>query len=165
MAEKAKTSMFTLPSDREIAGSRVLDAPPELVYKAYTDPDAISQWWGPSRYTTTVEKLDARPGGAWRFIQRADDGGEHIFSGVFREVVPSKRLVFTFNYEAIPGHEAVETVTLEPVEGGKTRVTDNMLFANREDRDGMLQSGMEEGAAESQERLVVLLEKLKARRR
>lgn len=165
MAEKAKTSMFTLPSDREIAGSRVLDAPPDLVYKAYTDPDAIPQWWGPSRYTTTVEKLDARPGGGWRFIQRADDGGEHIFSGVFREVVPSKRLVFTFNYEAIPGHEAVETVTLEPVEGGKTRVTDNMLFANREDRDGMLQSGMEEGAAESQERLVVLLEKLKARRR
>ena len=165
MAEKAKTSMFTLPSDREIAGSRVLDAPPDLVYNAYTNPDAISQWWGPSRYTTTVEKLDARPGGAWRFIQRADDGGEHIFSGVFREVIPSRRLVFTFNYEAVPGHEAVETVTLEPVEGGKTRVTDIMLFANREDRDGMLQSGMEEGAAESQERLVALLEKLKAPRR
>lgn len=165
MAEKAKTSMFTLPSDREIAGSRVLDAPPDLVYKAYTDPEAIPQWWGPSRYTTTVEKLDVRPGGAWRFIQRADDGGEHIFSGVFREVVPAKRLVYTFNYEAIPGHEAVETVTLEPLEGGRTKVTDNLLFANREDRDGMLQSGMEEGAAESQERLVALLEKLKAPRR
>ncbi len=165
MPEKTKTSMFTLPSDREIASSRVLDAPPDLVYKAYTDPDAIAQWWGPSRYTTTVDKLEVRPGGAWRFIQRADDGGEHIFSGVFREVVPSKRLVFTFNYEAIPGHEAVQTVTLEPVEGGKTKVSDNMLFSNRADRDGMLQSGMEEGAAESQERLVAVLETLKTPRR
>lgn len=166
MAEKAKTSsMFTLPTDREIAGSRILDAPPDLVYRAYTDPEAIPQWWGPSRYRTTVDKLDVRPGGAWRFVQRADDGGEHAFSGVFREVVANKRLVFTFNYEALPGHEAVETVTLEPVEAGKTRVTDNMLFANREDRDGMIQSGMEEGAAESQERLVALLKSLQPARR
>jgi uncharacterized protein YndB with AHSA1/START domain len=165
MAEKTKTSMFTLPSDTEIAGSRVLDAPPDLVFKAYTDPTVIPQWWGPSRYTTTVDKLDLRPGGAWRFVQRAADGGEHSFSGVFREVVPSKRLVFTFNYEAMPGHEAVETVTLEAVEGGKTRVTDNMRFQNRQDRDGMLQSGMEEGASESQERLVAVLETLKPAQR
>lgn len=166
MAEKTEaTSLFTLPSDLEIAGSRVLDAPPDLVFKAYTDPAVIPQWWGPSRYTTTVDKLDVRPGGAWRFVQRAADGGEHAFSGVFREVVPAKRLVFTFNYEALPGHEAVETVTLEAVEGGKTKVTDNMRFHNREDRDGMLQSGMEEGAAEAQERLVTALAKLQTARR
>jgi uncharacterized protein YndB with AHSA1/START domain len=166
MAEKAKTtSMFTLPSDREILGSRLLDAPPDIVYKAYTDPEAIAQWWGPARYTTTVDKLDVRPGGAWRFIQRAADGGEHIFSGVFREVVPSKRLVFTFNYEAMPGHEAVETITLEPAEGGRTTVTDNLRFQNREDRDGMIQTGMEEGAAESIERLAALLKRLQPARR
>jgi uncharacterized protein YndB with AHSA1/START domain len=165
MAEKAKTTMFTLPSDREILGSRVLDAPPDIVYKAYTDPEAIPQWWGPARYKTTVDKLEVRPGGAWRFVQRADDGGEHIFSGVFREVVPSRRLVFTFNYEAMPGHEAVETITLEPAEGGRTTVTDNMRFQNREDRDGMIQSGMEEGAAESIERLTALLRKLQPARR
>jgi uncharacterized protein YndB with AHSA1/START domain len=165
MAEKAKTTMFTLPSDREILGSRLLDAPPDIVYKAYTDPEAIPQWWGPARYKTTVDKLEVRPGGAWRFVQRADDGGEHIFSGVFREVVPSRRLVFTFNYEAMPGHEAVETITLEPAEGGRTTVTDNMRFQNREDRDGMIQSGMEEGAAESIERLTALLRKLQPARR
>jgi uncharacterized protein YndB with AHSA1/START domain len=166
MAEKAKAaSMFTLPSDREILGSRLLDAPPDIVYKAYTDPEAIAQWWGPARYTTTVEKLDVRPGGAWRFIQRATDGGEHIFSGVFREVVPSSRLVFTFNYEAMPGHEAVETITLEPADGGRTTVTDNLRFQNREDRDGMIQSGMEEGAAESIERLAALLKRLQPARR
>jgi uncharacterized protein YndB with AHSA1/START domain len=166
MAEKAKTtSMFTLPSDREVLGSRLLDAPPDIVYQAYTDPEAIAQWWGPARYTTTVDKLDVRPGGAWRFIQRAADGGEHIFSGVFREVVPSKRLVFTFNYEALPGHEAVETILLEPADGGRTTVTDNLLFQNREDRDGMIQSGMEEGAAESIERLAALLKTLQPARR
>jgi uncharacterized protein YndB with AHSA1/START domain len=165
MAEKAKTTMFTLPSDCEILGSRLLDAPPDLVYKAYTDPEAIPQWWGPARYKTTVDKLEVRPGGAWRFIQRADDGGEHIFSGVFREVVPSRRLVFTFNYEAMPGHEAVETITLEPAEGGRTTVTDNVRFRNREDRDGMIQSGMEEGAAESIERLIALLRRLQPARR
>jgi uncharacterized protein YndB with AHSA1/START domain len=80
-------------------------------------------------------------------------------------VVPSKKLVFTFNYEAMPGHEAVETVTFEAVEGGKTRVTDTTRFQNREDRDGMLQSGMEEGAAESIERLQLVLEKLKTGQR
>jgi uncharacterized protein YndB with AHSA1/START domain len=166
MAETTKTtSMFTLPSDVEISGSRVLDATPDLVYRAYTDPTVIPQWWGPSRYTTTVDKLELRPGGPWRFVHRAADGGEHAFSGVFREVVPSKRLVFTFNYEALPGHEAVETVTFEAVAGGKTRVTDNTRFQNREDRDGMLQSGMEEGAAESIERLTKVLQKLQAERR
>lgn len=166
MAEKTKTaSMFTLPSDREIVGSRVLDAPPDLVYQAHTNGEAIAQWWGPSRYTTTVDKLDVRPGGAWRFVQRAADGGQHAFGGVFREVVPSKRLVFTFNYEALPGHEAVETLTFEAAQGGKTKVTDTMLFQNREDRDGMIQSGMEEGAAESIERLVALLKKLQTARR
>lgn len=158
MAQDTKTtSMFTLPSDREITGSRVLDAPVDLVYWAYTDPEAIPQWWGPSRYTTTVEKLDVRPGGNWRFVQRAADGGVHAFSGVFREVVPQKRLVYTFNYEPMPGHESVETVTFEPVEENKTLVTDTMIFANKEDRDGMLRSGMEEGAAESVERLIALL--------
>jgi len=161
MAEKTKTtSMFTLPSDREIAGSRLLDAPPELVFKAYTDPDAIAEWWGPRRYTTTVDELDVRLGGAWRFVQRTPDGGEHAFNGVFREVVPPKRLVFTFNYEPMPGHEVVETVTFEAAAGGKTRVTDTMLFQSREDRDGMLQSGMEEGAVESLERLTELLKRL-----
>ena len=167
MATNAKTtSMFTLPTDQEIRGTRVLDASPELVFKAYTDPEAIPQWWGPARYTTTVDKLDVRPGGAWRFVQRAEDGGVHAFNGVFREVVPAKRLVFTFNYEAIPGHEAVETITLEPTDGGnKTIVTDNLLFPNKEDRDGMLQSGMEEGASESIDRLSKLLEDLKRKQR
>jgi uncharacterized protein YndB with AHSA1/START domain len=161
MAETTKSaSKLSLPSDVEIVGSRIMDAPPELVFKAYTDPTLVPKWWGPRRYTTIVEKMEVRPGGAWRFIHRADDGGEHIFNGVYREVVPPKRLVYTFNYEGAPGHEAVETVTFEPVEGGKTRMTDHLLFANRQDRDGMLSAGMEEGGEESIQRLAELLREL-----
>lgn len=161
MPEKSKAaSTLTLPSDREISGTRVLDGPPELVFKAYTDPKLIPQWWGPRRYTTTVDKLDVRPGGVWRFVQRAADGGVHAFNGVFREIVPARRLVYTFNYEGAPGHEAVETVTFEETERGKTTMTDHLLFASREDRDGMLNSGMEEGGIETLERLDALLKEL-----
>ena len=161
MAEQTKTtSKLSLPSDREIVGSRIMDAPPELVFKAYTDPDLIPRWWGPRRYATTVDKMDVRPGGVWRFVHRAADGGEYAFNGVYREIVPPKRLVYTFNYEGAPGHEAVETVTFEEAEGGKTRMTDHLLFETREERDGMLNSGMEEGAAETIDRLAELLREL-----
>jgi len=163
MAEQTKTtSKLSLPSDREIVGSRIMDAPPELVFKAYTDPDLIPRWWGPRRYATTVDKMDVRPGGVWRFVHRAADGGEYAFNGVYREIVPPKRLVYTFNYEGAPGHEAVETVTFEEAEGGKTRMTDHLLFETREERDGMLNSGMEEGAAETIDRLAELLRELQA---
>ena len=163
MAEQTKTtSKLSLPSDREIVGSRIMDAPPELVFKAYTDPDLIPRWWGPRRYATTVDKMDLRPGGVWRFVHRAADGGEYAFNGVYREIVPPKRLVYTFNYEGAPGHEAVETVTFEEAEGGKTRMTDHLLFETREERDGMLNSGMEEGAAETIDRLAELLKELQA---
>ena len=166
MAEQTKTtSKLSLPSDREIVGSRIMDAPPELVFKAYTDPDLIPRWWGPRRYATTVDKMDLRPGGVWRFVHRAADGGEYAFNGVYREIVPPKRLVYTFNYEGAPGHEAVETVTFEEAEGGKTRMTDHLLFETREERDGMLNSGMEEGAAETIDRLAELLRELQAEER
>src|SRR5437763_16165233 len=96
MAEQTKTtSKLSLPSDREIVGSRIMDAPPELVFKAYTDPELIPRWWGPRRYATTVDKMDVRPGGVWRFVHRAADGGEYAFNGVYREIVPPKRLVYT----------------------------------------------------------------------
>ena len=166
MAEQTKTtSKLSLPSDREIVGSRIMDAPPELVFKAYTDPELIPRWWGPRRYATTVDKMDLRPGGVWRFVHRAADGGEYAFNGVYREIVPPKRLVHTFNYEGAPGHEAIETVTFEEAEGGKTRMTDHMLFESREERDGMLNSGMEEGAAETVDRLAELLRELQAGKR
>ncbi len=147
---------LTTPSDREIVLTRVFDAPREQVFKAFVDPTLVAQWWGPRGFTTIVDKLEAKPGGAWRYIVRGSNGEEDAFRGVFREVTPPERLVFTFEWEGLPGHVLVETVTLEERDG-KTTVTDTSLFHTPEERDGMLQSGMEGGASESWDKLAELL--------
>ena len=150
-------SSLTILSDLEIAMIRVFDAPRDLIFKAYTTPEMVSQWWGQRGSTTIVDKLDLRPGGAWRYIQRDADGNEYAFNGEYREVTPPERLVNTFEFEPMPGHVIVDTATFEDVDG-KTKVTVTSLFASVEDRDGMLSSGMEAGANESWDRLAELLE-------
>jgi len=136
--------------------TRVFDAPRALVFKACTDPNAIPRWWGPSRYETTVDTMDVRPGGVWRFVSRGADGAEFAFNGVYREIVPPERIVQTFEFEGMPGHISVDTMTLEEHDG-KTTLTSTSLFDSVEDRDGMLHSGMEDGAAETYDRLENLL--------
>ena len=158
MSDKSSSAAtLTLPSEQEIVMVRILNAPRELVFKAHTDPNLIPKWWGPRKYTTTVDKLDLRVGGVWRFVQRDADGNEYAFNGVYREIVPPERLSYTFEFEGMPGHMLIETVTFED-QGGKTKLTVTGQFQSVEDRDGMLQSGMEEGANESYERLTELLE-------
>ena len=152
--ESATTSV-TRRGDREIVITREFDAPRELVFKAITDPKLIPNWWGPRRYTTIVDKMDVRPGGAWRFIHRGPDG-EHGFKGVYREVVPPQRIVQTFEWEGLPGHVSVETLILEEIEG-KTRITATSVFDTKEDRDGMWQSGAESGARETWDRFAEVL--------
>jgi uncharacterized protein YndB with AHSA1/START domain len=146
------TLTVTTPSDLEIVMTRVFDAPRELVFEAHTSCEHLKHWWGPRRYELTVCDLDFRPGGAWRFVQRGADGGEHGFRGEFREIIPPERIVWTFEYEGMPGHVSVETLTLEDI-GGKTLLTARAVYDSVEDRDAMLQSGMEEGAAETWDRL------------
>jgi len=141
--------------EREIVITREFDAPRALAFRALTDPELIPQWWGPARYTTTVDALDARPGGAWRFVQKGPDG-EYGFRGVFKEIVPPQRVVMTFEWEGLPGHISVNTLVLEE-RGGRTFMTSTSTFDTREDRDGMVQSGMESGARESYDRLDTLL--------
>jgi uncharacterized protein YndB with AHSA1/START domain len=96
--------------------------------------------------------VDLRPGGAWRFVQRQPDGNEYGFRGEYREILPPERLVYTFEFEGMPGHVALETLTFDE-ENGKTKLTSTLLFDSVEDRDRMLQSGMEEGAGETMDRL------------
>ena len=160
MAQGSTALTLTLPSDREIEVTRVFDAPRKLVWKAYTDPAAIPQWWGPRRHTTRVDRMDVRPGGAWRYVSRDADGNEYAFHGEYREVVSPERLVATFEFEPMPGHVSVETLTLVEHEG-KTTLTNTSVFDSVEDRDGMLQSGMEEGVRETYDRLAEYLETLK----
>jgi uncharacterized protein YndB with AHSA1/START domain len=162
MTDTKQNASLTTPSDREIVMTRVFDAPRALVWEAYTDPKQIPQWWGLRSHTTIVDELDVRPGGKWRYIQRAADGAEYAFHGEYREIVPPSRLVSTFEFEGMPGHVVVDTATFDEVDG-KTRVTVTSLFASTEDRDGMLQSGMAEGANETWDRLAELLERLQDR--
>jgi uncharacterized protein YndB with AHSA1/START domain len=155
--QQKNATALTLPSDLEIVMERVFDAPRELVFKVYTDPEHIPQWWGPRYLTTTVDKMDVRPGGIWRYLQRDPNGNEFAFNGVYREIVTNERLVYTFEFELMAGHILVETVKFENL-NGKTKVTVTSLFHSKEDRDGMLNSGMESGATESWDRLAELLE-------
>jgi uncharacterized protein YndB with AHSA1/START domain len=149
----------TLPSDREILTTYVFDAPRRLVFETHTQCKHLVHWWGRKDSNLSLCEVDLRPGGAWRFVMRKSGGQEYGFRGVYREVVPPERLVFTFEFEGMPGHVAVETLTFTE-EGGKTRLTSTMLFDTVADRDGMLQSGMEEGAAETMDRLAQYLETL-----
>jgi uncharacterized protein YndB with AHSA1/START domain len=151
-ANKTGTLRVTLPSDREIRLTRVFNAPRKLIFEAMSKPEHVARWWGPREYTTTVADMDFRVGGAWRFVQRAADGSEFGFRGEYREIVPPERVVQTFEWEGLPGHISVETMTLDERDG-MTTLTTTSVFTSVEDRDGMLQSGMEKGASETYDRL------------
>jgi uncharacterized protein YndB with AHSA1/START domain len=156
ITNSSPATTLRMPSDREIVIERVFDAPRELVFKMFTDPTAIPRWWGPLALSTTVEKMEPWPGGAWRFVQRGPDGGEFAFRGEYREVVPPERIVSTFEFEGFAGHVMLDTTTFEE-HHGQTRMTNTLLYASVEDRDGHLQSGMESGMRESHERFAELL--------
>lgn len=137
--------------------SRIFDASRELVWKVYTDPLLIPQWWGFRTSQTLVDRMDLREGGAWRYIEIDKDGNEHAFSGIYKEIVPPERLVYTFEYEPLPGHISTDTITLEELPGGLTLVNARTTFDSVEDLDGMIESGMEVGATETWDRLEELL--------
>jgi uncharacterized protein YndB with AHSA1/START domain len=147
------------PGTHEIRMSRDFDAPRELVFKACTDPALIPRWWGLNSTTTIVDKMEVRMGGIWRYVQRDAEGNEYAFKGVYHEVSAPERLVYTFEFEGIPGHVLLETLIFEEHDG-KTRIVDSSIFQTVADRDGMLQSGMEGGAEESWDRLTDLLKTL-----
>ena len=112
-------------AELELVITRILDAPRELVFKAWTEPDRVIRWWGPRGFTTAHYELDFRPDGAYRVCMRSPEGTEHWQRGVCREVVEPERLVFTFAWEdseGKPGHETVVTVTLAEF-GAKTKLT------------------------------------------
>ncbi|MGA7732396.1 MAG: SRPBCC family protein [Chloroflexia bacterium] len=155
-ATMSKSNLIAEPGKQEIVITRVFDAPRELVFKAFTDPNLIPQWWGPGYLTTTIARMEVRPGGIWRFVQRSPDGNEYGFHGVYHDIVSPERLVYTFEFEGAPGHVLLETVTFEE-QDGKTKLTDKSVFQSVEDRDAMLQSGMEGGAHESMDRLAELI--------
>ena len=154
----AKTNILAEPGKQEIVISHVFNAPRELVFKTCMDPNLIPQWWGPRKYETIVDKMEVRPGGEWRFINRGADGDEHAFHGFYHEISSPDTFVQTFEYEGAPGHVSLETYRLEE-QDGKTVMTSTAVFQSVEDRDAMIQSGMEEGTQELLDRLTELVEK------
>jgi uncharacterized protein YndB with AHSA1/START domain len=138
---------------------REFDAAPEQVFQAHVDPVLYAQWVGPHSVTTRVTKWDARTGGEWAFANDRD--GEEIatFYGSFHEVRPDKRIVWTFTYEGQPDGVALETLTFEDLEGGRTRVKVLSVVQDFETRDGILSSGMDVGVKEGYDKLDELLTK------
>jgi uncharacterized protein YndB with AHSA1/START domain len=156
MSNQTQATQVAAQGEREIVAERVFDAPRERVYQTYTDPELIPQWWGPRAITTTVEKMDVRVGGDWRFICEGPDGTT-AFRGTYREISPPGLVEQTFEWEGMPGHVLVERAEFEDLGDGRTKVTTRSLFHTTEERDGMLASGMESGLSESHERLDELL--------
>jgi uncharacterized protein YndB with AHSA1/START domain len=141
-------------AEREIVISRVFDAPRELVWKAWTEPAQVVQWWGPRGFTNTMLEMDVRPGGAWRHVMHGPDGTDYPNKSVFAEVVEPERLVYDHGWDeegAAPDFRT--TVTFE-AEGGKTRLTMRMLFPTAEERDRTVREvGAIEGGNQTLDRL------------
>ena len=164
MSEKKNKTIFTIePGKQEIFITREFDAPRELVFKAFTDPNLYVQWLGPRELTMRLETFEPKSGGRWRYIHKDQDGNEFCFHGVNHEVLAPERIIGTFEYEGLPeaGHVSLETVRFEALPNGRTRVTTHDVFQTVADRDGMIQSGMERGVLDSNERLDEVLEKMK----
>ena len=146
-AKSANTHKLTKPSDREIRVERIFDASRERVWKAYTDPEQLAQWWGRGNKLDIV-RYEFERGGHWRFVEHSDHG-EHGFEGRFREVKPMDRLSMTFEWDGMPGYPVVSTAVFEDLGDGRTKVVSTLLFYTPEERDGMVKSGMEGGMAQS----------------
>ncbi|RPI84924.1 MAG: ATPase [Chloroflexi bacterium] len=158
----SRTKIIAEPAKQEIVITRDFDAPRELVFRAYTDPELIVQWLGPRGYKMVLASFEPRSGGNWRYYQQDDEGNEYGFHGVFHEVTSPERIIQTFEYEGLPepGHVVLEAAIFEELPGNRTRVTSQSVFRSVEDRDGMIQSGMDEGVYDSNLRLEELLEKM-----
>ncbi|HEX6076724.1 MAG TPA: SRPBCC family protein [Micromonosporaceae bacterium] len=149
----------------ELVVERVFDAPRDLVWQAFTEPEHVPRWWGPHGSSTTVAEMDPRPGGRWRYIHHAAPGHDVSFKGEYLEVVPPEKVVRTLvydvaEYEAQP---AVETVALEDL-GGSTKVTNRSRFPSPDVLEQALATGMTQGAIETYDRLAELLADLAAHR-
>jgi uncharacterized protein YndB with AHSA1/START domain len=136
-------------SDREIVTTRVVDAPRERVWKAWTDPKQVAQWWGPNGFTNTIHEMDVRAGGVWRFVMHGPDGMDYKNKSIFEEIVKPGRLVYTH----VSGPKFQATATFDE-HGGKTTVTMRMLFDTAAERDRTVKVfGAVEGAKQTLERL------------
>ena len=155
-SEEVTNTTFTAePDGLTVEITRTFDAPRDRVFETYTNPELVPDWWGSRHYSTTVDEMDVRQGGRWRFCIH-DDGNVDAFHGIYHEVAPPERIVQTFEYEGTPGIVQLETATFDEQDGG-TRLTVQSVAQSAENRDMMIESGMEDGSRETWGRFADLL--------
>ncbi len=154
-----KTQITAEPGTPQILMEREFDAPRERIFRAYTEPELLTQWLGPRGYTMEIDRFDLRDGGTWRYVHRDEQGNTYGFHGVFHGDPSPDGIVQTFEYEGAPGHVSLDTLTLE-ARDGKTVARTNSVFQSVEARDAMIASGMEHGVNDGYDRLDELIARL-----
>lgn len=154
--QETKKATVTTEGERQIHIERTFPAPRDRVFAAFVDPELIPQWWGRRQDTTVVELMEPVSGGDWRYRCESDDG-TIVFRGTFREVTPPERIVQTFEWDGMPGYVSVDSSEFEDLGDGTTRIVTTSTFFHQEERDGMLEAGMEKGLNETYDRLEELL--------
>jgi uncharacterized protein YndB with AHSA1/START domain len=149
------------PGSLEVRTEREVDAPRDLVFRAFTEPELLVQWLGPRKYEMEIDRYELRDGGRWRYTHRDEAGNEFAFHGVFHGMPTPDAMIQTFEFEGYPGHVSLDTGVLED-RGDKTLIRTVSVFQSVEDRDGMVQSGMADGIREGYERLDEVMAKLAA---
>jgi uncharacterized protein YndB with AHSA1/START domain len=157
-ARGAAKAKVTTTGDRGIHIERIFNAPRSKVWRAITRPELAAQWWGRGNQLV-IEKMEVERGGHWRFVEHSE-GQQHGFEGRYGEVTPEEKIVQTFEWDGMPAHVALETMTLQDLGDGRTKLTVDSLFHTSEDRDGMLSAGMEDGMNQSYAALDRLLAKM-----
>jgi uncharacterized protein YndB with AHSA1/START domain len=152
------TLTVTTPTDREIVLRRVFDAPRRMVFDAFTKPELLKRWFGARGWNLVVCQVDLRVGGTWRFVSHGPDGTDMGHGGMYREIVPPDRLVYTelFDDQSYPGESLITHDFVE--QNGKTTLTSTLLYASQESRDIVLSYPMERGVAQGYDRLDELLQ-------
>ena len=149
-----KTEIIAEPGKQELFIKREFDAPRELVFRAYTDPEILVKWLGPRDLTMTIEHWEPRDGGSYKYTHERD-GHKYAFFGVNHEVLAPERLIGTFEFDGLPerGHVILGTTRFEELPNGRSRIVHQSVFQSVQDRDGMMASGMERGVNDGYEKL------------
>lgn len=145
-------------AEREIVMDRVFHAPREMVFGAWTEPDALARWWGPEGFRTTTHEMDVRAGGTWRFTMHGPDGTEYPNRVVFREVARPERLAYAHDDDGRGAHPAFDVTVTFDDEGGRTRLVMRMVYATTEARDHAVSWGVADGCRQTLARLAAYLD-------
>lgn len=157
MVKENQTVIMAEPGKQQVLITREFDAPRELVFQAWTDPQLYVKWLSPKELSMRLEKFEPQTGGSWKYVLKDKTGNEFVFHGVFHEITFPERIVRTFEFEGQKGHAFLDSAKFEDLADDKTRVTIRYVFQTVEDRDGKIGSGMERGVHDSHERLDELL--------